>query len=802
MKVQEILNLKATRFPNMYISSIDTLTIGEYLNFMKGDESIMKLHKNYLEFLNNKESYSSDEFKSLKAKLKGQFKAVTFSASYSNLTREQKLDADVAGKKITNRRKSNLDTYNKIMSIDIDHIKKEQFKIIWENLKNDKKVICQFVSPSGDGIKFLILFEDVNNITTLEEDPNIIYNFHRNVAFPIIEKYYKKQNIIVDPACKDVGRLVYLPSIRFNEEDKKKFNLPDELFHIKPDNFNITPIKIKETAEMRKINKKREIQEFKSKGKDLALEEILSWCKDEKTHIFNLSKKTEGVFNLWRKFAWSLYKYFKDDRALDYLKAFTLHELGYESNSSISGFDEEEIDKRWQTLKDGFDETTTYNIKPKIAIDAMKYGFEFSDPQLFKEWLHYGISDDKSILNELDVKLYKDIRTNQYYIDYPDFNFVKERYTNQIDATLFNKIDEKMSVNYQSNKWRMTKDDIEVIKKIDILKDIYDDLLKDADEGEEFQKFIDSFVKCSDTERTIIEEQLKIWMLTSIDGHLLSNSKYNNDIKVKTKISPMVERFNKYIMVLSGGHSTRKSTSVQTILEPFHEQQLFGTNFSWTSSADDKRAMVNYAFIFDDELKASSKADIKAIKEITGNVSLNWVEKYKEYFTDTKRIASFITSTNEETVYNDDTGNVRFFVININSQLDFSSINFRKVWGWLYKIWLAGETGYEYQQSINFDNIIEHNTEFAFESNLKLAVEHIFVPSEDKEMTYHEIIEFLRIHYDIKSTKPQLAKMFDQKRYKRVKHRENNNKWTTIKCMPKPKKENKGIVYEKSFFKN
>jgi Virulence-associated protein E-like domain/BT4734-like, N-terminal domain len=821
IRVKDILDRKVELFSNINFSSKKQSTIRDVFKNMKTSQTIKKSHSTYLKRLSDwkgltKEEYNNSEdiIKKEKMVLKGKLPSVSFSSTYRQLTNDEKVQIitdtnkwkhkEIDKKpKMTNRQVKCLETHNGCVLIDIDKLEYNELVKTWNILKEDRHTIALFISPSMNGLKVLVSVKDDNNVHPDMNDKVGCYNWHRTFVLDHLIKYYGGKNIKIDTSCRDVGRLCFIPFL-FKKEDIPS-NLPtyEELFWLRDEDKSVLTFKIKPTKTQLQKLINTQSAKLALEGRDLALEELLKWCKLNGKHIFNLNGQENDVFNLWRRFAWGLYMYFEEDvvRMTYYLKAFTLISIKFKCNSSIMGFDEGEIEDRIDGLISGYSKQKTMYIKPEISIEAIKYGFEFSDDKIFADWMKYTNKSDKAILQMEEIKIYRDRRLPKHFIDWKRHKLKDEALTDTIQSTLVNKIDEMMTGNYNEAKFRLTKNDMEVFQATDRVQDLYDNMLKYADDGKEFERFVSGMTEFIETPKEIFEQIFKLWMLQSIDGHLLNNNKYNKEIykkfKYKSNITYRDERFNKFIVVLSGGHNTRKGSFVKRLIDPFDHKHLYGTSFRWNLCDDDKRALCNYCFIFDDELKAAKKADIENIKAITGNVTFNWVEKFKEHFKDNKRMASFITTTNEEEVFNDDTGNVRFLVIKLKEKyINVDKYDFVKIWGYMYKIWLEKYSGWDYAEKIDFDKILENSEDHRFKGNLELLIEEKLEQSLTTEMTYPDLIEYFRKYHDIKTTRHQLSKYLRKTKYGTKQYRKDGKKWTVIMCKIKSEPEIGKIIDE------
>lgn len=165
--------MKVSRFDNILFSKsiiqVDLLT--ELDDIKKGK------HKNIIKecrFFTANNNY--DAYKKLKIKLP----IVTFCGTFVN------------GRKL-----QNLDTYNSLMILDIDHIKVSEIQSIKEKLKTDKYIFSVWLSPSGEGLKALV---------RIESNPK-----EHKLVFGALKKYFlASYDIELDKSGNDVTRLCFV----------------------------------------------------------------------------------------------------------------------------------------------------------------------------------------------------------------------------------------------------------------------------------------------------------------------------------------------------------------------------------------------------------------------------------------------------------------------------------------------------------------------------------------------------------------------------------------------------------------
>ncbi len=174
-------------------------------------EAIAQIKSNVLSHETDTLRHFKKEGKITEAKLlKQSLPAVTFAATYKR-----------------NRISGNEDSYNELCVIDIDDLSPEDHEQYKKSLYNDNLVFAVWTSPSGNGIKGLILLDFGTTPPPIDK----VAMFHR-VAFRSIQSYLKdRYQIELDGSGKDVTRLCFLscdPEIHIKSEFDR-FPIKNEL---------------------------------------------------------------------------------------------------------------------------------------------------------------------------------------------------------------------------------------------------------------------------------------------------------------------------------------------------------------------------------------------------------------------------------------------------------------------------------------------------------------------------------------------------------------------------------------------
>ncbi len=161
-----------SKFENIFAKSISRKALLEELSHIKKGtyKNIISKCREYIK------TNDYDSYKSLKIKLP----IVTFSGTFKN------------GRKL-----ENLDKYNSLMILDIDHVDDSEILDVKEKLKADKYIFSVWLSPSGKGLKALV---------KLDSSPE-----DHKASFSSLSQYYSENyNIEIDNSGSDITRLCFV----------------------------------------------------------------------------------------------------------------------------------------------------------------------------------------------------------------------------------------------------------------------------------------------------------------------------------------------------------------------------------------------------------------------------------------------------------------------------------------------------------------------------------------------------------------------------------------------------------------
>lgn len=175
----EVLSSLISFYPFLWSSSNETCTIGSILEDLREGKyrSIVVRMRDL--YLSDTEAYNV---------VKRGLPAVTFCGTFQN-----------------ERRKENLQHYNSLMILDIDHIEESEIERIKKDLSGDEFVFAYWDSPSGKGIKGLVLLEYDFDIHILGVDHS-----HKTAFSEITEYLSTNYGISLDPSGSDYTRLCFV----------------------------------------------------------------------------------------------------------------------------------------------------------------------------------------------------------------------------------------------------------------------------------------------------------------------------------------------------------------------------------------------------------------------------------------------------------------------------------------------------------------------------------------------------------------------------------------------------------------
>jgi hypothetical protein len=538
--------------------------------------------------------------------------------------------------------------YNYLLCVDLDGLD-DKYDKIYSLIKNDRYTKVMFRSPGGNGIKIFILLKHADFI-----NKNQILRFHK-AAFTQIQEYFLKTfNKKIDDNCSNINRGCFLsfdPDIFVNDNA--------ETFQVDWD-INDTSSVVKPT-----------------KIKDPFLEILYQYCFD---HKIILSQS----YNDWIRFGWSLYS--------DYCKLNEVQTKYYFhlfSSIDQNKYDSEDCEKKINELIKMYKSEYRYCFKDYIKI-AIEKGFEV--PKGFKSNVELYSTDTFSLLNSLGVEHSLDVLLGGEYLTFPNLNYNKEIITDRLLDDLYTNFMDLTGLKLQQGRLYSYFNSNSFCKKINPVQDLLDSI--ETSNESQFIKMLSGIETINITEKMKYDYIMK-WMLQVFDNL------YTMD-------------FGKHILIFKGPQDLGKTYFIKNLfLKIFCKLKignsekdlgLIDTSFTWSdTNKDNLSKLTKSIFLFDDELCASKKVPVEDIKRMTSMTSFSYRRPYGKVEEAFKRISSFLGATNSSNIYNDLSGGVRFFILDIikmNREI-LNSVNYEAVWGYVFWYWKNRCKGYQYNLDKN-----------------------------------------------------------------------------------------------------
>jgi len=604
-----------------------------------------------------------------------------------------------------NHDENNFTDYTNIISIDIDKLTSEKIEKLKILLNKIPSLIFYFVSPSGMGIKCFFAIEN-ENIT----DVNFVKSLHLHL-FDKFRETFKKNGFVIDESCKNIGRLCYIsydPNLYLNEK--------------------IKPIKIT-TTQIKSISKKSKQIELKGKGQDYVLETFYEWISAN-TDIF-LQKQNE--YQKWFLLFNSVFKYLEKNE--EQTKSFCHRVMSFKSD-----YDFDSNEKHFDHWIKSHDSSKAPHLSYMLT-PFLKEGLDLGDKALNKEFLESKSTDIPFMLEEQEIYLTRDKWTNS-------LQFVmrgkKTDPTEEVYNASINYIREIYDKKLNKNDIREYIDDERYIKIVDNFTKILND--NKSNDATDLENFID----CLTTDNN---EAFLFCLIDSMMGV------FDN---VFTK------NYYKYIFVLKGRSNVGKTFVMRKLISPFDEYK--SENFKWKDyDKDNLIQLTQNIFIYDDELAATTKADIESIKSMTSMDSVNIRPPYGHRAIKSKRIASFFGSSNPDQFYKDDTGAYRFISFelkDVNREL-LSKINFSKAWGYVWNLYNSNQREMVSEKRNSF--LYELNESSRITSPEEDVLRNDYIITDKYETQALQIFNYLKLQGLNNITYPSINKILKNLGYEKKK---------------------------------
>jgi hypothetical protein len=625
-----------------------------------------------------------------------------------------------------------------LFHLDFDGLSDIELEKLIGILKKDKRIYFFFKSPSG-GIKAFYLFNPI------DKDLKFMTNLHL-ILFNHFEKSFRNKGFIIDQSCKNINRLCFLsydPDIYINRNIKIN-DIPDSVLN-----------------ETIKQISKSEIMSYKlqskSEGGDAILDEMLDWIKLNTASYLSIYDS----YDMWFKLCNVLIKRLQNPiKANDYIHKFSAFSPKYDSNA---------VDKKIENLLKTHDSSKTSSIN-LVCSELSRFGFSFKLKKDNEVLLSPSNKDDiPFMLESLGIKLISDKWTRitklmiKNVVTEPDQEYLNMCY-NLVRETYSNKLNKSDIKEYLNDKRYMLIEE----KFISLLEE------EKTEDETHYEKFISSLKTNNDDALVMC---LMRWIFGVFDNLL-------------------TEDYFKYIFVFKGKSNVGKTYVIKKLLSPFKRYST--SDFNWDEKNKDNLSMLTTnIFIVDDELVATTKANIESIKSITSKTFCKYREPYAERFTDRKRIATFIGSANTDKFFKDDTGAARFISFelqDVDREL-LKEVDFKKLWGYAWYLYnkpvnkqtsdtriemtsreLVDEEFLTYIEQLN-----EESREISVEEDL---ITDLYEDSDTADTKATTILLKLQNEFKIRTNSSILGKILKRKNIKSK--RKNNGVYYYIKLKETP----------------
>lgn len=257
----------------------------------------------------------------------------------------------------TERKKTALVEYSSIIALDFDHVDVESTKNKILNQK-DIDTVLLFVSPSGDGIKWIV--------------PSTTKDEHEKV-FRMYQRYCKELfDLDVDESGKDIARACFIPhdeNVVFNESFEfrkleKYWNEP----------IASTPKQKQPQGQIRHSKALSPFDDYNMRGDVISLLQSHGWTiEGDKGDEITLTRpgKKSGISGGYRKQDKLFYVFtdsteFEASRAYNPAQVFAVLECGNDMKKA-----------RTQLLNNGYGEENSYYHDNSLQVEKVKEGFNF-----------------------------------------------------------------------------------------------------------------------------------------------------------------------------------------------------------------------------------------------------------------------------------------------------------------------------------------------------------------------------------------------------------------------------------------
>ncbi len=559
------------------------------------------------------------------------------------------------------RAKNTISIYSNLIVLDIDGIKSEdEMQIIYKKLICDQHIFILFRSPSNHGFKIVMKL----NYPTKDNIVGLDY-FYTNSYINISNYIKNNYDINPDQSCKDVNRLCYLPideNIVFNKDSDIFDTYPTILEKYKSEfcdskNSDIEKENVDNNIKLGKRNEKKKIKE------NGILPKLLEKCQ-QNSISFDFKEWTCLAFIVYDEMGKVGFEMFKAFSIIDKVK-----------------YKEYECIQKWDYVTKKYDSSKSPNIKKLVSILQNKgLDLELAESTIKEEKLKYDDNDLPFLIDNTIGKCYID--------EIKDDIFIKNKKTGEmifLDNHLRNKLMveiKKDYINCTKSSFDMYFEQTDNVEYFNPIKDKFSEIITQDDT--EFNKLVEYFSFLQDPNKEILK--IKRWMLG-----------------VLTMVYDDGKHFDS-MLILKGRQDGGKSYFVrEQMLKIFKDLKYLCEKFNYEEShkSDYQKMMSRNAIILDDESNFSKK-ECDMVKRILSTAELQYIEKFEKNNTYKRRLATFIGTTNQQSIYDDPTGGKRFHIIDLGEHYlpgarvcgklmtpEFI-LDWNKIWGYVYFLFTEG----------------------------------------------------------------------------------------------------------------
>jgi len=574
-------------------------------------------------------------------------------------------------------------TSTNIISLDVDKMTPDELKSTFDILKVNPYVLMLFVSPSRTGLKILVRHTPLTDSANLPLLTSLVSS-HPN-AYQLADAYHHiifndiptifPSGLTFDPSCKNLNRLCFLPNGLTTEEvyynlsaltfavDVSKYlqTLTEDNVHQKTTNAIKAGKVVNEKTGTKSTNYSDLIKTFKTKflEKHTSLE---CWWRKGAGIKFNIAD-----YDHWFQLCQVVIHGLKDKTDYDILQT-----LFCELSEPATNYDKAAAEAKFKHV---YNAKTFYPGQVFLFKKLLKVlSVETKDFPMF----NLGKEDTLIILSELGYNLTRNTNSQELFYSYQGapkakitdswINSRRVEISTFVHKDLFGRSREMMEF--------LNVDEIPQVKPIlewigaRLTGYTYQESIS------EFETFSVWLAKTCHTSKDDIFKMFRYFFINTFIGALTPGGK------------------NRILLVLKcAKQGIGKGEIIKSFGKSLMDFGLFGEGFDFANfnGYESKFKMAENLLIFVPEV-SNLEVHAATFKSIMQMSYLDLVMKYQNHGTRMKRTASFMGDTNNDYMFNDNTGGARYFVVDIKEQSikssEIHSFNYDKIWNFFYQEYL------------------------------------------------------------------------------------------------------------------